>query len=172
VVGDGKLGAAEIVPVAAQFRHGGVDRKQRFGRDRAQGHEDFRPDGRNLAHQEWGAGFALVSLRSSVAGRAALDDVCDVDIFATQAHGLDHIVEKLPSAAYEGFALGIFIRARGFADEHKLGSRIAYAEDDLFAALLVQAAAGAIAQVFANGEQGLGWIGYGGLGSGGYVRGC
>ncbi len=47
----------------------------------------------------------------------------------------------------------IFIGSRRFADEHQLRARIAHAEDDLLAALLGQAAAGAIADVFANGEQ-------------------
>ena len=75
------------------------------------------------------------------------------------------LLSKLSGTAYEGLALHVFIRARSLADEHQLRAGIAHAEDDLLAALLVQAAASAIAEVFANGEQGLSGIGYGRLGS-------
>ena len=57
--------------------------------------------------------------------------------------------------------------ARRFADEHQLRPRIAHAENDLLASLFGQAAAGAVADVFADGAQPLGWIDKAGLGHGG-----
>ncbi len=92
----------------------------------------------------------LVALRRAIAGRTAFHDVGDVDILAANAHGFDHVVEQLSGAAHEGLALRVFVGAGAFAHEHQVGARIAHAEDDLLAALLVQFAAGAVAEVFAN----------------------
>src|SRR5205807_8581200 len=104
----------------------------------------------NLPHEKWRAGLTLITLWRSIARRAALDDIGDVDFFAAQAHGFDHIGQQLPGAADERLALFIFISARSFANEHQIGSGIAYAENNLLASLFVQAAAGAVADVFAN----------------------
>ena len=160
MIGHGELGATEVVPASAQFRHGSIDRQQRLGRDRAQRHDRLRLDGRDLPHQKGRAGFALVALRRAVSRRPALDDVRDIHIFAPQAHGLDHVVEQLSGAAHEGLALLVFVSARSLADEHQLRLRIAHAEDDLLASLFVQTAAGAVANIFTNRTQGLRWIGH------------
>ena len=115
--------------------------------------------GSDLPHQKWRAGLAFVALRRAVPRRPALDDVRDVDFFAPQAHGFDHVVEQLSGAADERFALLVFVGARRFADEHQLGMRIAHAEDNLLAPLLGQAAAGAVADIFADSAKGQDWIG-------------
>ena len=104
----------------------------------------------NLAHEKWRAGVALIAFGRAIAGRAAFHDVRDVDLFAAQSHGLDHVVEQLSGAPDERLSLRIFIRARAFADEHQVRMRIADAEDDLLAPLLVKLAAGAIAEIFAD----------------------
>jgi hypothetical protein len=57
--------------------------------------------------------------------------------------------------------LNVFIGAGGLADEHQFCTGIAYAEDNLLAALFGQTAAGAVTDVFADGEQAMGWIGLG-----------
>ena len=92
----------------------------------------------------------LVAFWRAIARRAALHDVRDVDIFAADAHGFDHVVEQLSGATDEGFALRVFVSAGAFADKHQVGVRIAYAEDNLLAALLVELAAGAVAEIFAD----------------------
>ena len=48
-----------------------------------------------------------------------------------------------------------------FADEHQIGVRIADAEDDLLASLLVKLAAGAVADIFADELERGDWIGNG-----------
>ena len=87
----------------------------------------------------------------AVLRRAALDDVGDVDLGALQPHGGDHVVEKLAGAADKGQSLGIFIRSRTFADEHEAGVGVSVAEDDRVAALEGKRAAGAVADVVADG---------------------
>ena len=90
----------------------------------------------------------------AVARRAALDDVGDVNVGPLQAHRLDHLVQQLPGAADEGFALLVFVGAGAFADEHQLSARVADAEHDLLAPVLVQLAAGAVfAKFFADDAQ-------------------
>src|SRR5207245_11261253 len=74
----------------------------------------------------------------------------DVHIFAAYPRSGDHVVEQLSGAADEGFALLIFIGAGAFTDKHYVGLGIAYAENYVLASA-AQAAASAIADVFANG---------------------
>src|SRR5207245_690556 len=81
--------------------------------------------------------------------RAALDDVTDVNVFALQAHGFDHLREELSGAPDKGKALGIFIRARSLSDKNKLGFGISVAEND-GVAMLMKLAARTFAQVLAN----------------------
>ncbi len=56
----------------------------------------------------------------------------------------------MTGAADEGLALLVFIGAGAFADEHEFGVRIADAEDDLLASLLVQRTACAVAEIYAD----------------------
>src|SRR5581483_12514998 len=121
MVGDGQAGAgpggvvaahtggSELVPAATQVRHGIVDGEQSAGGDRAQRHDDSGADGGDLPHEEGRAGFALVALGCAVIGGAAFDDVGDVNLFALQSHGRDHVGEQLPGAADEGLALQVFV---------------------------------------------------------------
>src|SRR5579864_7656472 len=141
---------AKVVPVPAQFSHGRVDGQKVFGRGSAEGHNYLGADGSDLPHQEGNAGFALVALRGSIPGRAALHHVGDVNIFAAQTHGRDHVVEQLPGAAHEGQALFVLVGARTFAHKHQFGMDVACAKDDVFAAF-AEAAASALANVFADG---------------------
>src|SRR5579863_6791039 len=145
-----KLRAAEIEPASAKLGHGCVDGQKRFCRHRAQGHDCFGLDGRDLPHEKWRASLALIALRRAVSRWTALDDVRNVNIFPPQAHGLNHVVKQLSGAADKGFALLVFIGARSLADEHQIRFRIADSEDYLLASLFAQAAARAIANIFAN----------------------
>ena len=92
---------------------------------------------RDLPHEKWRAGLAFVALRRAISRRPAFHDVRNVNVFAANAHGFDHVVEQLAGATDEGFALDVFVGAGAFADEHQVGAWVAYAEDDLLAALLV-----------------------------------
>ena len=47
------------------------------------------------------------------------------------AHRADDLVEELPGAADERFALDVFLRAGGLADEHHLRVHVADAENDV-----------------------------------------
>src|SRR5262249_38090524 len=86
------------------------------------------------------------ALRGAVVGRAALDDVADVDRAARDPEPLlDHLREQLAGAADEGQALLVLGLARALADEQELGVRVAVAEDDVRAAL-GEAAAVAVAK--------------------------
>ncbi len=81
--------------------------------------------------------------------RTAFDHVGDIDFFAFEAHGRDHVVEQLAGATYKRQSLRIFIRAWAFTYKHQSCVGIAVGEDDLVAAL-VECAAGAVADFFAN----------------------
>src|SRR5580765_4655349 len=166
MVGHGQLGSLpggiatasssrhEIVETAAQFRHRGIDREKILRRDGTKGHHDFRLDHRDLPHEKWRAGITLVSLRSAVPRWTALHNVRDVDLFALQAHRLDHVVQQLSGAANERLSLHVFVGSWTFADKHELGIGIAHAKDDLLTSLLVQLPARAVAQVLTDQLQG------------------
>jgi hypothetical protein len=124
----------------------------------------FGPDGFYLADQKWRTGVTLVALGGAIAWRTALDDVGNVNILAAQTHGLDHIGQQLAGASDERLTLLVFVCARGLADEHQISIGITDSEDDLLAALLVEAAAGAVANVFADQAEGGGGVGGCGLG--------
>ncbi len=153
MISHGKLGTAKIKPASAKFRHRRVDRQQCFCGDRPQRDYRFRFDGCDLPHQKWRASLALITLRRAVSRRTALDNVCNVNIFPTQAHRLDHVIEQLTGTAHEWLALHIFIRSRSFSDKHEISFRIAHAEHDLLAPLFMQHTTRAIAEVFSDQAQ-------------------
>ena len=140
----------EVVEAPAQFGHWCVDGEQILRRDRTQSDDDFRLDDRDLPHQKRQAGVTFIALRSAVSRRTALNDVGNVDVFAADAHRFDHVVEQLTGTTDKGLALQVFISARAFPDEHEFRTRIADSEDDLLASLLMELAALAVAEVFAD----------------------
>ena len=101
------------------------------------------------ACRERGARLDLVGLRVPVAGRPALDDVGDVDVFAREAHGFDDLREQLPGAANKRLALLVFVGARAFPDEHQARGGVADAEHDV-GSPRVQLAATAVAKLGAE----------------------
>ncbi len=67
-------------------------------------------------------GFALGGQRVAVLGRAALDDVGDVAVFASvQIDGKQVFVQQLAAAAHKGQALLVLALAGAFAHEQHLG---------------------------------------------------
>ena len=113
--------------------------------------DELRLDGVDLAYEELGAGIGFYGLWRAVGGWAALDDVSDVDLLAREAHGEDHVGEELAGFADEGQALRVFIGSGAFADEHEARGGVAGAEDDGVTAGIGERAAGAVADVGANG---------------------
>ena len=105
----------------------------------------------DLAEEERLAGGDFVGLGVPVLRRTALDDVGDVDVFAREADRLDHLRQQLAGAPDERDPLDVFIAARRLADEHEPRVRIADAKDDLAPAERRELAAGAVAEVGANG---------------------
>ena len=75
----------------------------------------------NLTTQVAIAGLHLVRLRIAIVRRAALKNVGDIDCFARQTDGTQHLVKQLPGPADKRFALAILVRTRGFADDQPFG---------------------------------------------------
>ncbi len=96
----------------------------------------FRLDHAELAKQERRAGCNFVIFREAIFGRAAFDDVADVNVGAAEAHCLDHLREQFSGAAHEGFALNILVAAGTLSNEDELRFRIPDAEDDLRTSLV------------------------------------
>src|SRR5882762_10170838 len=143
----------EVVKASAQLEHRSIHSEQRLGGGGAEGHDHLGFDHCDLPHQKRRAGCTLLALGLAIARWAALHDVRDVDLLALDPHGFDHVVEQLPGAPHEGFALFVFVGARPLAHEHQLGLRITYPEYDLLPSLLMEHTARAIAQIFADNLQ-------------------
>src|SRR5439155_21859076 len=73
-----------------------------------------------------GASGYLVGFGGSVVRWAALDDVRDEEIAPLDSGPFEHMIEVAAGGANKRMAGFIFIFARGFADDHKLRSRIAF----------------------------------------------
>lgn len=124
-------------PLAADLGHGlaAVLGEEAGERGFAQGDDDFGADDGDLLAEEGQAGFHFVGFGLAVAGGAALDDISDPDLFAPELHGLDDLGQEFARAADEGAALDILVGAGAFADEHELGHGVAFAGDDVGAAV-------------------------------------
>src|SRR5580658_3677571 len=77
----------------------------------------FRPDHVNLAEKKRRAGRDFILFRKAIFRRAAFHHVADVNIFAAQAHGFDHLREQFSCTADERLAFDIFVVAGTFAHE-------------------------------------------------------
>ena len=67
------------------------------------------------------AGGDLFWQRIAVVRWTALQHVADVDIVATQLHGLDDLRQQLPRLADKRQPLPILVGARGFPNKHDAG---------------------------------------------------
>ena len=109
--------------------------RQQFRREVPERRDELRLDQLDLAEEVRLAGGDLVRLRVAVPGRAALEDVRDEDVGASQPDSREQLVEQLPRLPDERDALLVLVEARRLADEHEVGVRAARAEDDLRATL-------------------------------------
>ena len=158
MIGDDELAAAPGVDTSAKAGEGLALAEEIRGRCRAERDDDLRANDVDLAEEEWRAGVGLVGLRGAIAGGTALDDVGDVDLVAPEAHGDDHVIEKLAGLADEGNALRVFVSAGAFAYEQEAGVGRAVGKDD-FVAAFVEGATGAVADVIADELEGGGSVG-------------
>src|SRR5579884_3976190 len=151
---------APLLPVAAQPHDSLLGSEQSLCGRPAQRANGFGPDRQELAEQKLAADLHLIGLRRAVAGRTALDDIADINVFAAQRNPfllrrvLDHLREKLPGAPYKRNALLVFIGPRAFADKNERRALVPNAKYNLGSAL-VETAAAAIADVFENLEHGI-----------------
>src|SRR5450432_941188 len=156
MVGNNKLGAAELIPASAQRAHAVIHCQQILRRRGAEGHNDLRLHDIDLLHQERRARVHFVFFWSAIVWWAALHHVGDIDILAANSHGGDHVVEQLSRTTHKRLALRIFIGSRAFTDEHDVRIRITYAENQLGTAL-AQTATRAIAYVLTKSNE-CGWL--------------
>src|SRR5205807_1571191 len=106
-----------VVQLAAKFPNGerGFQEVHRGGA--SQRADAARCDELDLSFEVLAAKFGFIALRRAIAGRAAFEDVADVNVLALEAHGADDPGQELPCLADKRLALGVFIGAWRFADE-------------------------------------------------------
>jgi len=85
----------------------------------------------DLLKQKRLAGLDFIRKRIAVVRRAALDDICDVDIGPRKADRFQELVQQAAGGSHKGFALPILVESWGFTDEHDACVRVANAEDHL-----------------------------------------
>ena len=131
MVGDGALGAAHIVPSAAQIVQRLADAEEIGGGSAAKRNDDFGLHDVDLLQEKWRTGIGFDRFRHTVFRRAALHDVSDVHLFAAQSHGGNHIVEQLARLADERLSRAVLVGARRLAEEEDARLRVAHAEHRL-----------------------------------------
>ena len=108
---------------AVLLGHGEIGADHPLGGDAAQADHDLWLQQLELFPEPWHTGLALGGQRVAVLGRAALDDVGNVAVFApVQIDGKQVFVQQLAAAAHKGQALLVLALARAFAHEQHLSS--------------------------------------------------
>jgi len=129
MIGDDQFGMESMVYTASEAAERRLGSEQIGCRGRSEGDDDFGLDDLNLLKEKRLAGVGFDWLRHTVLGWAAFHYIRDIDLFALEAHGGDHVVEQLAASADEGQTLCVFIRARTLTDEHEPRVGIAVSED-------------------------------------------
>ena len=108
---------------AVLLGHGEIGADHPLGGDAAQADHDLWLQQLELFPEPGHTGLALGGQRVAVLGRAALDDVGNVAVFASvQIDGKQVFVQKLAAAAHKGQALLVLALTRAFAHEQHLSS--------------------------------------------------
>ena len=108
---------------AVLLGHGEISADHPLGGDAAQADHDLWLQQPELFPEPWHTGLALSGQRVTVLGRAALDDVGNVAVFApVQIDGKQVFVQQLAAAAHKGQTLFVLALARAFAHEQHLSS--------------------------------------------------
>jgi hypothetical protein len=147
-----QFSAAEIEPLTAELGDPVSGLQDGLGGSGAKADNDFGSDGVNLSRKKRRTLPHFVFLGLAIFRRAAFHDVADVDVFALQTHGFNHLGEQFSGAAYERKALHIFVVAGTLADENQFRFGVAVAKDDIVARGM-KFASPAFAEIFANLEE-------------------
>jgi hypothetical protein len=91
----------------------------------------------------------FVLLWEPIFRRPALNDIADINLFALEAHGFNHLREQFSRAADKWKALNVFVVPGTLADKNEFSVRIAVGKDDVRSGL-VKLAACAFAKIFTN----------------------
>jgi hypothetical protein len=122
------LGVAKAMEASSQLTDGDRGIEQVLGGHGAEAADKFWLNDRQLPLEEIATVGGFRGGWIPITGRTALQDVENVHILAPQRAGFDDLVEQLTGAADKRFALPVFIRARGLAQEHEPGQRIPHAK--------------------------------------------
>ena len=129
MVGDDERDAAVIMRPTPQIRHGPLVLQECVGSRQSEGKDHSWFDQLDLLLKVWLAGIRFLLKRLPVVRRSALEDVTDVDVFALDLHSFEDLGQQLTCSANEGQALGIFISAWSFTNDHEIGIRIPTPKD-------------------------------------------
>ena len=91
----------EIPATAREVAKSIASRPERLKGDRAQANNRLRLDHRKLPEKKRRARRHLILFRRAIFRRPALHHVADVNVFALQSHGLDHLRQQFSRAAHE-----------------------------------------------------------------------
>src|SRR2546425_2787084 len=105
----------------------------------AQGHDDLRPQRREVSLEPDVAGGHLLRQRVTVLRRTVAHDVRDEDLAAVQADARQQLIQQLAGRADERAALDVLVVARGLPEEQDPGFRAALAWDGLTRAAVERA---------------------------------
>jgi hypothetical protein len=59
----------------------------------------------------------FIRLRRPIPRRSTFDNVTDIDLVTLHPAGRDNAIEELAGRSHKRLPLGVFVRARSFADE-------------------------------------------------------
>lgn len=91
--------------------------QQAFYGSAPQGDDDLGAQYFKLTMKILAAHLSLCGARFPILRRAAFDDIADVDLFAREPHGGNHLIEQLACRPDERQALGVFVCSWPFPHE-------------------------------------------------------
>ena len=152
MIGGHEFAGAKVEPLSAELGNSAIGFQERFCGDGAEANNDCGRDDVELAQKKRRTGADFVFFGRAIFRRTAFHDVANVNIFALQAHGFDHLRKKLSGAPDKWEALGVFISARAFSNKNEFGFGISVTEDN-GVAMFMKLAARAFTQVLANPQE-------------------
>ncbi len=114
-----------------QLRKRSVSAHQHLRCNTPQTHNYFRFDQLDLLPEVRQARVDFFLLRIAVTGRAALENVANVDLLALEVDRLENFVEQLPSAPDKRLTLRIFFCSGRFTNHHHICVGIANTKDKI-----------------------------------------
>ena len=127
--------AVPFAPLASDSGNRFSGPQQALERRRTQGDDHLGTNKRELAPQEWLAGTHFVTFGRAISGRAALDDVRDINVFAFHTNCDDDLVKQLTRTSNEWAPGGVLFSSRTFTHKHQSCLRVALTEYDCLAML-------------------------------------